>query len=443
MIKLYLYSFLFFAIIFYSNNYAQKQLSLDDAISIALHQNTGLIKSQNNLATSSSAVKSAYGNLLPNLNVSGSWSWQRITDKGGETQTDFFGRETTLPSSEIDSRNYSLSAGGNVTLFDGLSNLANIEQKKNSFESAKLSLGKQKQDIILQTANLYFAIISYDSLLKYQDENLKYNQELLKEIKEKQQLKMVTLADVYSQEAQTANSELAYLQAKNNFEKAKISLLDYLSLDINKDFSFSLPSKSEYDSSLTSESYDQLLQFALSHRNDYLSQKYTVEGSENQLTIARSGFFPTLSGNYRISSGATNLDALFNRKTYSLGLSLSIPIFSNWNTEYSIESANVQLKNSNEDLLQLERQIKSDVKNALLDLETSRLQLDVSKKALLSAKESWEIKKESYNVGTVTYIDLQQTYNNYLQALNSNIQAQYNYFTKQFALLNSIGNLNY
>ncbi len=101
-----------------------------------------------------------------------------------------------------------------------------------------LNLERQKQNIILQTANFYFAIISYDSLLKYQDENLKYNQELQKEINEKQKLKMVTLADVYSQEAQTANSQLAYLQAKNNFEKAKISLLDYLSLDINEDYIF-------------------------------------------------------------------------------------------------------------------------------------------------------------------------------------------------------------
>lgn len=442
MIRSYLWLISFFLIL-NSNNFAQKELSLNEAISIALHQNTNLIKSQNSLKVDTSAVKSAYGRLLPNLSLSGSWNWQRITDKGGETQIDYFGRETILPSSQLDTRSYSLSAGGNVTLFDGLSNLANINQSKNNLESARLALEKQKQDIILQTANYYFAIISYDSLLKYQDENLKYNQELLKQIKEKQQLKMVTLADVYSQEAQTANSELSYLQAKNNFEKAKITLLDYLSLDINKDYSFNLPSKSEYDSNLTSENYDKLLQFALSHRQDYLSQKYVIKGSENQLTIARSGYLPTLSGNYRISTAATSPSSMFNRKTYSLGISLNIPIFSNWSTEYSVESANVALENNNEQLRQIERQVKSDVKNALLDLQTSKLQLDASQKALMSAKESWEIKKESYKVGTVTYIDLQQNYNNYLQSVNNDIQAQYNYFTKQFALLNAIGNLNY
>ncbi len=431
----------FIVITLCSSIFAQQTFTLQDAITAALNKNTSLIKQQNNLATQSAAIKSAYGNLLPNLSGSGSWNWSRVTDKGGESQLDYFGRETVLPYSKIDTRNYSVSAGGNITLFDGLSNIANINQANNDYDAAKFDLEKLKQDIILQTTNLYFAIVSDDSLLKYQDEDLKYNQELLKKINEMQQLKMVTKADVYSQEASTANSEVAYLQAKNNYEKAKVSLLNYLALDINSDYAYTLPEESE-DALLTDQNFGQLYQAALENRDDYQSQKLKVESSGNQLTIAQSGFFPTLSGNYRFSTSATSPDNLFARNNYSVGLSLNIPIFSNWNTEYSVESANVSLKNTNEDLQALERQIATDVKNAQLDLQTSKLQLEASQKALQSAKESWEIKKESYEVGSATYIDLQQTYNNYLQSLYNNIQAQYNYYTKQYSLLNAIGKLN-
>jgi outer membrane protein len=434
--------FLFLIITNCSNIFAQQTFTLQDAITAALNKNTTLIKQQNNLATQSAAIKNAYGNLLPNLSASGSWSWSRVTDKGGGSQLDYFGRETVLPSSKVDTRGYSVSVGGNVTLFDGLSNIANINQANNNYDAAEYDLEKLRQDIVLQTANLYFAIISYDSLLKYQDENLKYNQELLKKTKEMQQLKMVTLADVYSQESQTANSELEYLQAKHNLEKAKVSLLSYLSLDINSDYVYALPEESEEDNLFAGEDYNQLYQTAIENRVDYLSQKLRVESSENQLTIARSNLLPSLSGNYRFSTSATSPGNLFDRKTYSLGLSLNIPIFSNWGTEYSIESANVSLKNSNEDMLATERQIATDVKNASLDLQTSKLQRDVSKKALLSAKESWNIKKESYVLGAATYIDLQLTYNNYLQSLYNNVQAQYNYYTKLYTLLNAIGKLN-
>lgn len=418
-----------------------KNLTLNDAIKIALNNNTTLVKNTNSLTSLNSQIKSAYGNLLPNLSVNGGWNWQRVDDKGGEQQIDYFGRETTLPSSKLDTRNYSLSAAGSVTLFDGLSSYANINQKENNYESAKLDLQKLKQDIILQTVNLYFAIVSNDSLLKYQEENLKYNQQLLDQIKEKQKLKMVTLADIYSQEAQTANSELAYLQAKNNLEKSKISLLNYLSINVSTTYNYNLPEENTYDSTLMNQDADYLYNIALQNRSDYLSQNYKIQSSQNQLTIARSSFYPTLSGSYRLSSSATQVSNLFNRKTYSVGLSLNIPIFSNWNTETSVQSAEVSLENSNEDMLTLERQIRSDVTNAVLDLQTSKTQLSVSQKALQAATESWLIKKESYVLGAATYIDLQLTYNNYLQSQNNLIQAEYNYYTKQYTLLNAVGKL--
>jgi outer membrane protein len=161
----------------------------------------------------------------------------------------------------------------------------------------------------------------------------------------------------------------------------------------------------------------------------------------NQLTIARSNLYPSLTGNYRFSSNATSLNAFLGRKTYGVGISLNIPVFSNWNTDYAIQSAQVNLENDNEELNALERQIASDVKNALLDFQTSKLQLEVSKKALLSAEESLDIKRESYDVGASTYIDFQLTYDNYLQTKNNSIQAQYNNYVKQYALLNAIGNL--
>ena len=212
---------------------AQKKLT----ITIALNQNTTLIKTQNSLAPQETNVKTAYGNFLPNLNVGGSWSWQRTSDNGG-TQLNYFGQEQNIPASQLDSRSWSLSANGNVTLFDGLSNFANLKQKQNSYEAAKLNFEKMKQDVIYQTASLYFAVISFDKLLTYNDENYKYNLSLLEKTKEMNELKMSPISDVYSQEVQVANSESSLLQAKNNFEKAKISLLNYLSLDINTDYNF-------------------------------------------------------------------------------------------------------------------------------------------------------------------------------------------------------------
>lgn len=433
---------LFFLFLIISNINAQEKLTLNKAITIALNQNTNLVKSRNNLQTSEASVKTAYGNLLPNLSVSGGWSWQRVINKEETSQIGYLGNVESIGTSQTESRNYNLSVGGNITLFDGLSTFKTISQKENDLQSAKYDLEKLKQDIILKTVNYYVTILNYQKVLDFQEQDLKYNQDLLNKIKEMHDLKMISNADLYSQQYQTANSQLALIQAKNNFEKSKIDLLNYLSKDISQNYSF------ESDSSFIPEtlkdlsSENVLYQTAYNNRSDYKSQKLQLENSGYQLSISRSGLYPTLSGSYGLSTSAVQLSDLFNRNVYNVGLSLNIPIFSRWNTEYSIESAKVQLMNSNEELNALERQIKSDVKSALLDLESSRLQLDVTKTAVTSSKETWSIKKEKYRLGSTTFIDQQQAYRDYIQAMNNSIAAESNYIYKQFSLMNAVGILN-
>lgn len=422
-----------------AETYSQKKISLNDAINLAVNQNSSVVKNSNSIITYQANIKNAYGNLLPNLNIGGGFNWQRISDDGGKTQIDYFGNPQTIGPSQIDSRNWSVSARGNVTLFDGLSNIASINKSKSDLEAAKLNLEKLKQDVILQTVNLYVQIVSYQKLLNFQQEDLDYNNGLLDRVKEMYNLKMVSISDIYSQEAQSANSRVAFLQAKNNLEKAKINLISYLSLDISQNYQFDSTITTANDSLLTNVKSEDLFEYALNNRKDFQSMRYQQESAQNQLTIARGGLFPILTGNYGFSSSAVQPSDLMNRRIYSFGLSLNIPVFSNWNTETSIQSAEVQVKNNEEDLKTLESNIKSQVATAALDLQTARQQLDASNTALTATKESWQIKKESYKLAAATYLDLQLAYNNYLQAQYNKINNEYKYLFAQYTLLNVIG----
>ena len=61
--------------------FAQNQLSLDQAIKIALQKNTGLISQENELSKSEAGVDAAYGNFLPDLNAYGSWDCLLYTSR--------------------------------------------------------------------------------------------------------------------------------------------------------------------------------------------------------------------------------------------------------------------------------------------------------------------------------------------------------------------------
>jgi outer membrane protein len=439
MKKSFYFVLIIIAVLAFNNSYSQKLLTLDDAITIAQNQNSNIVKSTNSLATFQAGIKNAYGNLIPTLSLGGSFGWQRVTNSERTTEIDSMGNQITTGPSQYDSRYWSVSAGGNVTLFNGLSNLAQISKSKSDFESAKLTLEKLKQDITLQTITYYTQIISYQKLLNFQDENLKYNEGLLQQIKEKFDLKIVPINDVYSQEAQTANAKVAYLQAKNNLEIAKINLLDYLAIDVSQNYQFDSTASNIKDSALVRSNIDSLYQYALNNRTDYQSMIYELESSQHQLTIARGGLFPNLSANYGFGSSFNDPTNIFNQKVYSFGLSLNIPIFSNWSTENAIQSADVQIQNSSEDLKILELNIKSQVKTANLNLQTIKQQLDASEAALNASRESWKIETETYNLGAATYLDLQLSYNNYLQAQYNKISNEFSYIVAQYSLLNAIG----
>ena len=418
---------------------AQEKITLRQAITTALHQNTSVIKSSNSLEISNAAVKNAYGNFLPSLSLGSSWSWQRVSNNKVTNQLDYLGNTQNVSQSETDSRSYGISLGGNVTLFDGLANISSLNQKKNDLQSAKYDLDKLRQDVSLQTVNLFITITNNEKILKFQEEDLKYNKDMLNKVKEMFDLRMKANVDLYAQEFQTSNAQLSYLQAKSNYEKSKISLLNYLSKDILQDYTFEMDSTYLPETIKNIDDINALYKTALTNRNDYQSSKLKFENSEYQLTSARGGYLPSLSGNYGFSTSATQPKDLLSRKVYSFGLSLSLPIFSRWSTEFATQSAQVQIKNTNEDLNALERQIKSDLKNAVLDLQTAELQLQVTKAALKSALETWQIKRDSYTLGSATFIDQQQSYRDYVQATNNAIASESNYILKQFGLLSALG----
>ncbi|MCE1188214.1 MAG: TolC family protein, partial [Ignavibacteria bacterium] len=333
MKKIKFLSILVLVILLACSTAAQQKLSLEGAIQMALHQNTALLKNTNSLTINEEAVKVAKAWMYPSLGVSGGFNWQNQKSEFG---------------SNLDNRRWDLGLNGDITLFDGLASYANIHQKEAALSSAKYDLEKQKQDIILQTTNYYIAIVSAKRLLDFQKEDLNYNNALLTKIKQMYEIKSVAITDVFSQEAQTANSELSFIQAENNFQKAKIALQNYLALDVNDDYSFSLDEATVIDSNLVNSDFTQLFNYAISNRKDISSIKEKVTAAEQQLQIGKAGNLPKITGSYGISSSASAVDNLFTQHTFSLGVGFSLPIFSQFSTESAIETAQVQILNANE-----------------------------------------------------------------------------------------------
>ena len=427
--------------------FAQEKLTLDEAISIALQRNPNLIKGKNFLTYDKANVKNAYGNLLPSLGVNGSWGWSRVVDEGGD-QLSFLGQSIKTEATETESRNYSLSAGGSVVLFDGLANYARISQAENDYESSEYDLNKLRQDIVYTTTFYYYGVISTGELVKVREDNVKFNEKLLETIKERNKLGSIPIADVYTQQVSVGNAQLLLIQTQNAYVTAKNNLLNYLALDIFEEYELVDPygqsENTDDEEFLENHSnLESLVEEALNNRFDYQSELLSVQAADKGKTIAFSGMLPRLSGNYGYSTSGTKPSALFNRDNYSVGLTLSLPIFSNWSTESSMQLAEVTYNNSLEDLAALERTIKIEVKESYLNLVASKKQLEVTKSNMVAAKENRRVNNERYNLGSGTILDVFQSDKNYTQALTDNISARFEYSQNRDRLMNALGKLDF
>ncbi|MBU0561173.1 MAG: TolC family protein [Bacteroidetes bacterium] len=440
------YFFLIGIVLLTANSFSQKKLTLDESIQIALQRNSQLIQTQNSLEANKSNIKSAYGDLLPNFGASSSWGWSKITDKGS-IQTDFFGVERRIPASETDTRNWLVSVGGGVTLFNGLANYASISKAENNYDAARYDILKLKQDIVLATAKLYYDVLEAESFKKFRQDNLKSLQKSLEQIQERYKLGAVAIADVYSQQFRVGTAELDLITTENQVDLAKNNLLNYLALDVLEDYEFVSPAEvSEFESEMDIKDFSEissLVAEALDLRLDYKSKLLGLESAKNDITISRSGLFPRLSGSYSFSSGSTHPADLLDRNTYRIGLSLNIPIFDNWNTENSIQFSEINLMNKEEDLKVKERSIKIEVKQGYLNLVAGKKSYEVAAKNVQSAEENRRINYERYNLGSSTIIEVLQSDSDYTKALTDRIRAEYEYYRLRDNMLNVLGKLDF
>ena len=77
--------------------------------------------------------------------------------------------------------------------------------------------------------------VCYTKLLR---DNLKRSRRQLERITESNKVGAVALADVYRQQVQVGNDELAVISAQSTYESSKADLIAYLGVEFNESYNF-------------------------------------------------------------------------------------------------------------------------------------------------------------------------------------------------------------
>jgi len=426
-----------------------KLLTLDEAVSLALQHNVQVIQAQNRLEGSSSATRAAYGALLPSLSLGGGFSRDQRWQSGGVTLIG--GVPVTYDAGYSADNNYRAGLSSQLTLFNGFANTSNIARAQANASSTQYSVESTEQSVILRTHVLFLGVARAYQLLNVADDNLKRSRRQLERITESNKVGAVALADVYRQQVQVGNDELAVISAQSTYESSKADLIAYLGVEFNEaaysiDVStFPADIDTSEFSALNSRYSDfgGLVATGIGQRPDHQAAVETYNAASSSVTIARAGHLPTVSASGSFGYANPEIDRLTDNRSLSLGLNISLPIFNGFSTSNQVQQAQVTEMNAQEDLEQSKRQIAVDIRKALLDLQQAEKRVIVTQTSVFSAEMDRKIAEEKYNLGAGTLLDMLVAAANYTNAVSGKVNSIFDFLLAKKSMEYALGTISH
>jgi len=411
-------SILLLAIFLSSTIVAQKVLTMDDAISIALKNNFDILVAKND--ASISKVNNTPGNagMLPTVGVisSGSYGVSNTTQKMGSGVNTY----PAYTSSAV-----SLGAQLNWTLYDG-GKMFVTKSKLNEIQS----LGEiQFKDKVLQT--LFNVIAAYYDV-----------------VRQKQQLNSINEVLNYNQDRLTV-SQAGFNSGsliKTDLLQAKIDLNVTTENKINQQFMVEQSLKTL--NLLLGRKADELIDI-----NDSIPVNYTLDKAalqqklnnsnisilsfQKQIDIAqlalkenRSLYLPNLSfkGGYYFNKTFNSVGTILYNNSLGLqiGGSLTIPIYSAGETNRKVKTAKIQEESAQLELKNIKLQVNTLLFNTLTDFENQQQLLKIETENNQLTRENMQISFERLKHGQTTSTEVHLAEDNYVQSNTRLINFRYN-----------------
>lgn len=410
--------------------------SLQECIDYSLAHNIRLKQNVIALEENEIDVKSAKSALLPSLtfNTSHNGRYQPYLENGiGSSIVTEDGTGGSRVNTSQDHFSYSGSYGLNagITIFNGGKNWRNIRMQKLNRDIAALSIEEQKNTMIEEIATLYIQILYSSEAINVSRATVEAAQQNLKSGEAKYEVGKIAYSEVVELQSQLSSAEYQLVNAETQLANYKLQMKQLLEITDAGDIEIESPESPDELALTPLPSVNEIYYKALQHRPEIESSRLTTNSAEMQVKQARSGYYPTISMN--AGAGTSNNDGsnenlghqLKYNLSYSVGLSLSIPLYDNRNTRSNIQKAKLQYQTTILQEQEIQKQLYSTVESLWLDARNAQKRFIASKNSVAGAQESYNLLNEQFNVGLKNATELLSGRNTLLNAQQEMLQAKY------------------
>lgn len=417
---------------------AQQSVTLGDALTFALQNNTKVRKARLDIDGGRYKVEEVRSQALPTLTGTAGLNYnaiigQQVVDFGGTTQVLRFGQKwNSTAGVQLSQQLF------NQQVFTGL------QAARSSQEYYDLTAQYTEEQVIELVANNYYQVLVNRQQLNVVDNNIKNVKVIEKIISNQFKNGIAKKIDVDRIKVNLTNLETQREQTVNAITQLENQLKFAMGMPVNTLITLPATELTEVK---------ELPQFTDSITLTNRTEIKLLDNQQKLLKLQRKAYvaeyYPSLalSGNYTYSSQSGGFDFLSSNRTAigfgssAIGLTLKVPIFNGFLTRSKIRQADVNIQKANEDRIETTNALNLAYENAKIQLQNSLNTITAQKNNAELAQEIYNSTQNNYNNGLATLTDLLDTETSLTQAQNSYTQALLNYKIAEIQLIKSNGNI--
>lgn len=395
---------------------APKTWTLQECLDYAYENNIQVRQSRNNQLSGIEDTKQAKAALFPSLVASTTQSY------------------TNYPSSEVTDNNsytgtYGITAG--MTIFEGGKLRTEVKRQKVQNQMDALSVEESVNDIRIAIVQAYMQCLYAADAVRINRSTAEASKAQRDRAEEMLRAGSISRVDFAQLQSQYSSDEYQVVVASSTLDNYKLQLKQLLELDIMEEMNPAVPGVKEENVLKALPSKDEVYATALKVMPQIRRGELGVEAAKLEEKSARAGFYPSISLSASIGTGhMSNNDfesgsQIWNRFNENIGLTLSIPIFSNRKNRTAVNKAKIAVDNSYLEWTSLQKELLRDVESAYLDAVSAQAQYLSAREKEKYARESYELTSEQFRVGVKNTVELITAQNEYSAAQQQVLQAKY------------------
>jgi outer membrane protein len=421
-------------------------LSLPQALQLAHTHSPVFLQTSNDDDVASAAVRSAWGQLLPNLsanmNISGSQSHVETYPDPVTQKPQRLPEPATSSGSGL---SQGLSMG--VTLFDGGRTLRQLAAQRASERASAAYVASQATTLDAGVRTSFFQALRAEQNIALSERLLASAQDRLAQTEALFRTASKGQVDLLGAREEIATQQLSLERAKDDATKARLALAQIIGIPSDGSFALAGQLPEIYDPATLS--LDGLLTQALQSNPVVLRQELNATVAEKQAAAAKGSRWPSLSANlsYGRSVSVPEYGAFSDAYKYlnpqnshfSFGFGVSLPVFTRFSTASQITSARAAAQDAQLQLAATRLQVETDVRTAYIDFVNAfhSLQLADTKAAL--SQERLTLSQDQYRAGSITFSDLQQIIDRAASSERDALNARFTWITALIQLELKVG----